>query len=236
MQIENIAGYKFIPLSDLQQLQNSLSARVRALTLKGTILLSKEGINIFLAGTVPAIAEFKQFLATDNRFSDMTFRISYSNSVPFKRLKIKLKNEIITMRRPEINPATTRARSISPVQLKEWLDEKRDITLLDTRNDFEIEHGTFANAVTLNLADFSAFPEAAARVEPKKPVIMFCTGGIRCEKAALHMENIGYTDVYQLDGGILNYFAEVGAAHYNGGCFVFDERVALDPKLNAMRE
>jgi len=229
MHIENIAGYKFIPLNDLDALRQDLMHCCSENNLKGTILLSNEGINIFLAGTPTEIATFKKHLAADDRFADISFRISYSTFTPFKRLKIKCKKEIITMRRPEIKPTEQRAKNLSPNELKKWLDEKRDITLLDTRNIFEISHGTFENAVDLQLKDFSEFPEAANQVVGNKPVVMFCTGGIRCEKAALHMQNLGYPDVYQLDGGILNYFEQIGSAHYRGGCFVFDERIALLP-------
>jgi len=224
MKIENIAGYKFVLLNELDALRSEYLSLCQSLALKGTILLSKEGINIFMAGSIDNIASFKSHLAADERFADISFRISYSETQPFKRLKIKLKNEIITMRHPEINPIESRAASISPKEFKQWLDESRDITVLDTRNEFEINYGTFENAVNLHLKDFSQFPEASKQVSKKKPIVMFCTGGIRCEKAALHMMNLGYEDVYQLDGGILNYFEQVGGAHYAGGCFVFDER------------
>jgi predicted sulfurtransferase len=149
-------------------------------------------------------------------------------------LKIKLKKEIISFRQPDAAPLERRAPSIDPIAFKAWLDEKRDITLLDTRNDYEIELGTFKGAVNLHLNDFCEFAEAAAAIDHSKPIVMFCTGGVRCEKAALHMMNLGYQDVYQLDGGILNYFEKVGAAHYDGGCFVFDERVLVDAAMKVV--
>lgn len=229
MPILNIAGYKFISLSGLDTLRGVLLEKARA--LKGTILLSKEGINLSLAGEVPAVRAFTDFLTSDPRFHDMTFRESYSDNMPFKRFKIKLKKEIITMKQPDIHPETYRGPSVSPQLLKQWLDEKRDIIILDTRNDYEIRFGTFCNAVNLKMNDFSEFPESAKQLAKDKPIVMFCTGGIRCEKASLHMLNTGFQEVYQLEGGILNYFSAVGGTHYQGDCFVFDERVALNPEL-----
>lgn len=229
MTILNIAGYKFIPLTELAVLREQLLPA--CLELKGTILLSPEGINLSLAGTQESILALQTFLKSDERFADLCFHETYSTYQPFKRLKIKLKKEIITLRQPEADPTTTRAPSLAPQDLKQWLDEQRDITLLDTRNDYEIALGTFTGAVNLHLDDFSALPDSLENIERDKPVVMFCTGGIRCEKAALYMLNQGYSNVYQLDGGILGYFKQVGGAHYDGGCFVFDERVAVDSNL-----
>ncbi len=115
--------------------------------------------------------------------------------------------------------------------MKRWLDEKRDITLLDTRNDYEFRFGAFAGAVNLQIDQFGDLPAAIRELDKTKPLVMYCTGGIRCEKAAVYMENLGFNEVYQLDRGILGYFADVGGAHYDGECFVFDERVALAPDL-----
>jgi UPF0176 protein len=230
MQIINIAGYRFIAIPDTAALRSRLEDSCTGLALKGTILLSQEGININLAGSVAAADEFKQTLQQDPRFKDMTFRQSFSAQVPFKFLKVKIRKEIITLRRDEVRPEQQRAATISPQQLKQWLDEKREITLLDTRNDYEVHFGTFKNAQHYQLKDFSSF--ASVPTTPAhKPIVMFCTGGIRCEKAALHLQNRGVGEVFQLEGGILNYFAEVGGAHYNGECFVFDQRVSVDTNL-----
>lgn len=232
MQILNIAGYKFISLLEIASLQQRILEQCQALLLKGTILLSHEGINISLAGTTHHIQSFQAFLKNDSRFMDMTFHESYSEEQPFKRLNVKLKNEIITLRQPGVNPAATnRAPEISPAEFKQWLDEKRDITLLDTRNDYEVRFGTFKGAVNLQIADFGELPNAIEHIDRDKPIVMFCTGGIRCEKAALYMLNQGYSNVHQLDGGILGYFRKVGGAHYEGECFVFDERIAVDSHL-----
>jgi UPF0176 protein len=234
MQIQNIAGYKFISLGELSQLSSLMRTKCDELGLKGTILLSPEGINLSLAGTQKNIDLFKDFLCQDERFNDMTFRESFSESKPFARMKVKIKKEIITMRRDEVCPQRERAPSLTPAEFKQWLDEGRDITILDTRNDYEVRFGTFKKAVNLHIDDFCEFPQKAEEnVARDKPIVMFCTGGIRCEKAAIHLQNAGFSDVYQLHGGILNYFAEVGGAHYDGECYVFDQRVALDANLQA---
>lgn len=233
MQILNIAGYKFTSLTDLPELRERLLNQCLNLGIKGTILLSSEGINLSLAAPKDAILTFQDYLAHDASFSSMSFHESYSDYIPFKRLKVKLKKEIITLRQPEANPNAKRAPAISPALFKEWLDENKDITVLDTRNDYEVKYGSFTKAIHLSISDFSNLPKQLAQITKTKPVVMFCTGGIRCEKAALHMMNEGFNEVYQLDGGILGYFAQVGGEHYQGECFVFDERVAVDCHLTA---
>ena len=231
MHIINIAGYKFIPLNQLAVLRELLLNHCTVLGCKGTILLGDEGINLSLAGVPESIAAFKDFLRQDERFADMTFRESYSAQQPFNFMKVKIKNEIITLGLPEVKPEEQRAPSIDPVELKQWLDEKREFTLLDTRNDYEVRFGTFQNATHFEMSDFGEFPEHASTLPTDKPVVMFCTGGIRCEKAALHLLNAGFSKVLQLEGGILNYFQEVGGEHYQGECFVFDQRVAVNANL-----
>jgi len=229
--MQNIAGYKFTSLNELSALRSALLAECQLAELKGTILLSSEGININVAGLPANIALFCHYLKTDARLADISFKTSYSRSQPFKRMKVKIKKEIITMRCPEIHPQISRAPSLSPSQFKQWLDEKRDMLILDTRNHYEVSEGTFSGAVSLQLDDFTHFPAAAKKALPQnKPIVMFCTGGIRCEKAALHLLKEGFPEVYQLEGGILNYFAEVGSVHYQGACFVFDERGSVTPE------
>ena len=234
MQIAHIAGYKFTELTALDILQRSLQAQCETGALKGTILLSPEGINLNLAGAVPAVADFTAALTGQAPFTDMRFHRTYADQQPYKRLKVKLKEEIITFRQGEaVAPLQARAPEIAPSTLKQWLDENRDITLLDTRNDYEFRFGAFTGAVNLHINHFGTLPQAVQALDKHKPLVMYCTGGIRCEKAALYMENQGFTEVYQLDGGILGYFAAEGGAHYEGECFVFDERIALAPDLQS---
>lgn len=234
MTILNIAAYKFVDLDDLPGLRAQLRERAFAQSLRGTILLAPEGINLFLAGAPERLEAFMAELLADTRFADMPIKRSYSAGQPFNRMLVKVKREIITMNRPDVRPAQHAAPRLAPQELKRWLDEGRDIVLVDTRNRFEVEVGTFKGAEEFGLNSFSEFPEAIAQRTDAwrdKTVVTFCTGGIRCEKAAPLMLSEGFKEVYQLDGGILKYFEECGDAHYEGECFVFDKRVALDGQL-----
>jgi UPF0176 protein len=235
----NIAAYKFVALSDTAEMRPKYQALCKQLDLKGTILLTPEGINLFLAGTREAIAQFLTWLRSDPRFADMEVKESLSGEQPFNRMLVKLKREIITMNNPLIQPEKGRAPAVPPATLKRWLDQGHDdagkpVVMVDTRNAFEVDVGTFDNTVDYRIEKFSEFPQVIAEHKAEldgKTVVTFCTGGIRCEKAAIHMRNIGFEDVYQLEGGILKYFEEVGGDHYHGDCFVFDRRTALNPKL-----
>ena len=238
--IANIAAYKFVPLNDRESLRERLLQRCCELELKGTILLAPEGINLFLAGSKASIEALLDTLHDDARFADIEPKWSWSDFVPFKRLRIKLKKEIVTFRTRGIDPVAAPAPVISAETLKCWYDEGRDFVILDTRNDWEYAAGSFDNAINPKLNNFCEFPqvgEALAELK-EKTIVTFCTGGIRCEKAAPLMQQQGFRDVYQLEGGILKYFEECGGAHWHGNCVVFDERGALDPQLKpaAMRE
>lgn len=231
MNIQHIASYKFTPLNDLPALRHQLLDTCLSLNLKGTILLSHEGINLALAGERDFLDSFKKSIKLDNRFNDLTYRESYADQLPFKHMRVKIKKEIITMRQDNVQPEKQSAPRVLPAELKQWLDEKREITLVDTRNDYEVRFGTFAGALNLKLEDFSEFPNMAQQISAEKPIVMFCTGGIRCEKAALHLINLGFKDVFQLEGGILNYFKETQGDYFTGECFVFDQRVAVGVDL-----
>ena len=230
----NIAGYRFVDLPDRDELREPFREACEKNRLLGTILLSKEGINFFLCGDQAGIDGFLNYLESDERFVDIPLKISHSEKLAFRRMNVRLKKEIISMGMDEIRPAQYTGDAISPTEFKHWLDEGRDITILDTRNDYEIRIGTFENAVDLDISTFRTFPDAVANsdLDKEKTVVMFCTGGIRCEKASALMLNQGFQDVRQLEGGVLGYFEEVGGAHWNGDCFVFDRRVAVDPELN----
>jgi UPF0176 protein len=234
MQILNAAAYKFVTLADLPGLRAHLHERAFGLGLKGTILLAPEGINLSLAGAGEELEAFLAFLLADRRFAGMPIKRSASAEQPFNRMLVKIKREIVALRRPDIDPARNPAPRLAPRELKRWLDEGRELLLLDTRNRFEVELGTFAGAASLELNSFSELPRAAERIDPRwkeRPVITFCTGGIRCEKAAPLLIDLGFRQVVQLDGGILRYFEDCGGAHFSGECFVFDKRVALDSGL-----
>ena len=221
--VTNAAAYRFTPLQDLKELRHQLLGLGRQGGLKGTILLAPEGINLFVAGDATAIDRLLEALPLER--SQVKF--SQSQTQPFSRMLVRLKKEIIAFGQP----TTHIAPRLSPQELKCWLDEGRPLTLLDTRNDYEVRMGTFRGAVDLNLSHFRDFPLAAEGIPKDLPVVTFCTGGIRCEKAAPWLEDQGFAEVYQLDGGILRYFEEVGGDHYQGECFVFDRRVGVDPAL-----
>tara|TARA_Y100001970_G_scaffold53658_2_gene68002 strand:- start:40104 stop:40961 length:858 start_codon:yes stop_codon:yes gene_type:complete len=232
--VVNIAGYRFVDLSDRDQLRQPFREITEKLNLKGTILLSPNGINFFLAGEQNAIDEYINFLNQDERLSNIPLHISYTDYQPFKRMLVRLKKEIIALGMDEIRPVKHTGEFIEPLEFKEWLDQNREVIVLDTRNDYELRIGTFENAIDLNIKSFREFPEAIKNLDGNKstPVVMFCTGGIRCEKASIVMENEGWSNVYQIKGGVLGYFKETGGAHWNGDCFVFDQRVAVGKDLN----
>lgn len=239
--IVNVAAYKFISFDDTEQRRPAFQAKCAELELKGTILLSPEGINLFLAGSRAAVDAFLAWLRADPRFVDLEVKESFSDDQPFNRMLVKLKREIITMKHPLIQPELGRAPVVNARTLKRWLDQGHDdtgrpVVMVDTRNAFEVDVGTFDHVIDYRIEKFSEFPGVIAAHKEElndKTVVTFCTGGIRCEKAAIHMKNVGYENVYQLEGGILKYFEEVGGAHYHGDCFVFDKRTALNPALEA---
>ena len=232
--ILNVAGYRFTPLTNLQQRRQRLKGLCHELQLKGTILLSFEGINLFVSGNPDAIAKLLDDLRLDTEVGKLDVRRSTSNYQPFNRMLVKIKREIIAFGVEGIDPAQAPAKKITPQQLQAWLDEDRPCTLMDVRNNYEVKLGTFEQAEPIDIDHFRAFPAAAALLPDRyksKPVVMFCTGGIRCEKAGPLLQRIGFREVYQLEGGILAYFKHCGSRHYQGECFVFDKRVALDADL-----
>jgi len=240
--ILNISAYKFVGLPDCQALREQLHERALALALKGTVLLAEEGINLFLAGPPEAVRAWVAALQQDARFADLAPKESWSEAVPFKKLLVKVKPEIIRMNHPAIRPdAQDRAPALPAPTLARWLEQGHDdagrpVVMLDTRNAFEVDYGAFDGAIDWRIAKFSDFPEAVQQHREDlmgKTVVSYCTGGIRCEKAAIYLQQQGLDGpVYQLEGGILKYFEETqNAPHYHGGCFVFDQREALDAGL-----
>lgn len=230
----NIAAYKFVRLGSLEQRKKELFPVCQQLELKGTILLSLEGINLFMSGTRDNIDRFVTHLRSQTEFADIPVKESPSDHQPHSRLLIRIKKEIISMGMDEIQPVENTSPKIEPEQLKQWLDEGREVVLLDVRNDYEVEVGTFVDAVPIGVDSFRTFPDAVDTLPAEmkeKPIVMFCTGGIRCEKAGPLMEDKGFGEIYQLNGGILKYFEDCGGEHYDGDCFVFDKRVAVDPEL-----
>jgi len=233
-QVFNIAGYRFIDLHDRDELRDPFMNRCTDLGLKGTILLSPNGINFFLAGSEESVSEFIQYLESDRRFSGIPIKFSRTDYQPFRRMLVKRKNEIISLGDSEIKPSEFTGPYIKPIEFKHLMDSGEDILVLDTRNDYETRIGSFEDSLELGISSFRDFPNAIASIPEEyksKTVVMYCTGGIRCEKASALMMNAGFEDVKQLEGGILGYFKECGGSYWDGDCFVFDQRVAVDSDL-----
>lgn len=238
----NIAGYHFVRIDDPRALLLRLRQQAEAFALLGTVLVAGEGVNLFLAGSEVGVEAFLEQLQADPHFAGMVVKRSRSQGQPFARLKVKLKREIIAFRRDGATPVDARAPAVAPDILARWIrqgcdDAGKRLVLLDTRNREEVVHGTFAGALTLPIDKFTDLPQALTphrTALADATVVAFCTGGIRCEKAALWMRGQGMDNVLQLDGGILGYFDQVGGHGYDGHCFVFDARVALDSALRPM--
>jgi UPF0176 protein len=233
MNIINTTAYQFIALDQLDERRQHLLEQGNALSIKGTIILSPEGINCAIAGETENMRLFKQQLQLHYK---LPFKDTYSDILPFKRFLVKIKPEIITFRRtlPEVSAPYVDAKT-----LKKWLDGAQNVVLLDTRNRFELRYGKFEHAIDLGIDNFSEFSEAIAKLPEalkSKTLVTYCTGGVRCEKAAPLLQQQGFKHVYQIEGGLLKYFELCGGAHYQGNCFVFDERISLSPSLSVSGE
>jgi UPF0176 protein len=238
----NIAYYKFVEILDPHELRKKLLPLCQNLGLKGTILLAHEGMNSCLVGTAQAIDEFIHILKNEHPlFAEIDFKKSYSSHVPFQRMLVKIKKEIIPMGKTSIQPQRLTGKYMNSLELKKWFDtQKQDFVILDTRNAYETQLGSFRGAIDPQLSQFRDFPQWVTDhflQHKTKTVVTFCTGGIRCEKATAYLLEQGFQDVYQLQGGILKYFEETQIHapqednHYDGDCFVFDYRVALNKRL-----
>ena len=235
----NISAYLFVTLDDPEALRVRVASIAEAHALLGTVLIAHEGINLFVAGPAAEVRAFVEALREDPRLAGLQPKESWSDSAPFRKLLVKVKREIIRMDHPTIRPQAERAPAVSAETLARWLDQGhdddgREVVTLDTRNAFEVGHGRFRGAIDWGIERFSQFPAAALAHRDDlrgKTVVSYCTGGIRCEKAALFMAESGIDNVLQLDGGILKYFEQVGDRHFDGTCFVFDQRRELDAAL-----
>jgi UPF0176 protein len=230
-----LALYKFVHLSDHIELKSSLLAYCKSIDLFGTILLAEEGINGTVAGPVSAIESFLNYFGKDDRFSAMECKQSIANEIPFHRMKVKLKKEIVSMGVMSVSPEE---KTGTRVKAENWntLISDPDVLLIDTRNQYEADIGSFKNAVSLGTETFRDFPDYVDNnLNPvkQKKVAMFCTGGIRCEKASAYLLEKGFEQVYQLDGGILKYLEEIDQTEslWQGECFVFDGRVSVNHAL-----
>ncbi len=235
LEVINIAGYKFQSLIDFEDLVPKFQLICDNLELKGSVYLSPNGINFSLAGSEKAIGQYLNFMEEDERFLNIPLKKTYSETQPFRKMKVRPKKEIISLGRDDINPSELTGDYVTPKELYAMYENNEDVIVLDTRNEYETRVGLFENAVDLQLDTFRDFPDAIKQLPEEykdKQIVMYCTGGIRCEKASAVMLKAGFSDVKQLEGGILDYFKETGGKYWNGDCFVFDERVALDTDLS----
>jgi len=238
-QYTNLSGYKFVSLSHLTEIKALLLNLCKKNHIKGTILVAPEGINVNISGAADHVKALLDSFAEISWLEGLSLKKTFSDYVPFNRMLVRLKKEIIAFDQKGIDPKSNPAPYIEPEELKKWYDQNKDFIILDTRNDYEVKIGTFKNALNPDLKTFKKFTETLQSLPPEArelPVVTFCTGGVRCEKAAPFLKKEGFKKVYQLDGGIINYFQKVGKEHYEGDCFVFDKRVAITPdcKPNGM--
>lgn len=230
------ALYKFVSLPNFVELRQPLADKMESLLVRGTLLLASEGINGTIAGSKEAIESVLEWLAGQDGLDNIVYKLSYDDDMPFYRTKVKLKKEIVTMGVEGIDPLKVVGTYVKP---KDWnaLISDPEVILVDTRNDYEVQIGTFDNALDPNTKTFREFPDYVKQnLDPQKhkKVAMFCTGGIRCEKSTAYMKEQGFEEVYHLEGGILKYLEEVPAkeSKWQGECFVFDNRVSVDHELN----
>ena len=236
-QVTVCALYKFVLLENFQEMRAEALSVLKGNEVRGTLLLAKEGINGTLAGSQEGIEAVLCYLKSDVRLSDLSYKLSYNHKNPFYRSKVKLKTEIVTMGVEGVDPNQVVGTYVKPKNWNELISDPETL-LVDTRNDYEIEIGTFKNAVNPNTKSFREFPEFIENnLNPKKhkKIAMFCTGGIRCEKSTAYLKEKGFEQVYHLEGGILKYLEEtpVEKSMWQGDCFVFDGRVAVNHDLQS---
>ena len=230
-------AYQFAKMTDKQVeiYRQEMKAKAKSLGMLGTILLGSEGMNFFLSGSDEAVLAMVAYFESTSEFQNMPYKISFSDEQPYTRMLVRIKNEIVTMGRLEVDPLTMEAPYLDAETLDQWYAEGKDMIILDTRNDYEIALGKFEGAIDFDIKSFRDFPEAVEAMDESmkdKTIVTYCTGGIRCEKAAPFMKAAGFKNVYQLDGGILRYLETRGQSHWEGECFVFDKRVAVGADLN----
>jgi len=229
------ALYHFVRLPDFERLRGPLKKLMESNAVRGTLLLAPEGINGTIAGSRDGVDSILKWLNEDERFADLRRKESFADEMPFNRAKVKLKKEIVTMGVEDIDPNRLKGTYVKP---EDWNDLISDpaVTVIDTRNEYEIGIGSFKNAINPHITSFSDFPDyAKTNLNPdkNKKVAMFCTGGIRCEKSTAYLKSLGFKDVYHLQGGIQKYLEEIEeeASLWQGECFVFDDRVTVDHQL-----
>jgi UPF0176 protein len=223
--------YLFTPLEKLDALKSIFLKAMKRHNILGTFILATEGLNAGFAGTPDNIKAFYDFLTADARFSHLNFKETHTDTMPFERRKVKIRDEIVTLGMPGITALKTQETHLSPEAWDKLLEDP-DVLLIDTRNDYEVALGKFKNAIDPNIKTFREFPEyiqTHLMHNKKTKLATYCTGGIRCEKSTAYFKSLGFEHVYQLDGGILNYIEKTSAdkSSWEGECFVFDERISV---------
>ncbi len=223
--------YKFVPLDNFESMKEPLLQVMRAHNILGTILLAHEGINGSFAGKPDEVLFLYAYLQSDLRLQDLYFKETFDDLMPFEKAKVKFRKEIVTLGVAGIDPLQGTGTRVMPNEWNQLIADP-DVVVVDTRNDYEFELGTFKNALnpkTENFRDFPEFVQTHLMDKKDKKVAMFCTGGIRCEKSTAYLKKLGFKDVYQLEGGILNYMDTIPLEEsmWQGSCFVFDERIAV---------
>jgi UPF0176 protein len=229
------ALYKFTRLDDFEEIQGPLKIFLESLNIRGTLLLAKEGVNGTISGDNDSIMKSLDYLQKDERLVGLEYKFSYSEKPPFKRLKVKLKKEIVTLGVSDIDPIFSSGTYVKPADWNELVNDP-DVILIDTRNNYEFEIGSFKGSINPNTETFREFPAYTKNNLEKyrdKKIAMFCTGGIRCEKSTAYLKSKGFENVFHLQGGILKYLEEVkeDESLWEGECFVFDDRVAVKHNL-----
>lgn len=230
--------YKFLKLADPAQVQKDLENKAEELNVKGLIILGTEGFNSTCSvASADSFGAWKNFICEYFKTPDLFFKDSYSDKAPFRRFKIKIREEIVTTGIPEMMPPEGKNYHLSPTEWNKVLEEE-DVVVIDTRNWYEYKIGTFKGALNPDIEKFTEFPDYIEQqgISKDKKMLIFCTGGIRCEKGILELQNQGYNNVFQLEGGIINYLQEYPNKNYEGECFVFDHRVALDQNLQPTKK
>ena len=230
----NLSGYCFTPISDIEKTLNELKSMCADLDILGSIYLASEGVNIGISGNILETQTFRARLSQFSHFADIQFHELFSEKRPYKKMTVKTKTELVPIEDASINVGDFDHQYLPPQVLKQWLDEKKDFVLLDMRNEFEFDLGTFDQAQQLHLRRFRKLQTKDNEIKnlPKdKPIVTFCTGGIRCEKAGPYLEKFGFDNIYQLEGGIIEYLRQTKGAHWHGNCFVFDDRVSINKDL-----
>ncbi|MDB9950994.1 rhodanese-related sulfurtransferase [Candidatus Thioglobus sp.] len=229
------ALYKFTRLDDFEEIQGPLKIFLESLNIRGTLLLAKEGVNGTISGDNDSIMKSLDYLQKDERLVGLEYKFSYSEKPPFKRLKVKLKKEIVTLGVSNIDPIFSSGTYVKPADWNELINDS-DVVLIDTRNNYEFEIGSFKGSINPNTETFREFPAYTKNNLEKyrdKKIAMFCTGGIRCEKSTAYLKSKGFENVFHLQGGILKYLEEIkeDESLWEGECFVFDDRVAVKHNL-----